>query len=73
MSNNYLKKFSTSLAIRGNTNQTYTEIPFCASPNGNYQENKQQIMVRMQEKGTVTHYWWESNLCNLFGNQHGGS
>jgi hypothetical protein len=32
---------------KGNANQNYTEIPSHPSQNGNQQENKQQMLVKM--------------------------
>jgi hypothetical protein len=46
----------------GNANQNYTNIPFHPSYI-NHQENKQQVLVRMQEKkGILIYCWWECKL-----------
>jgi hypothetical protein len=53
------------LSYKGNTNQNYTKIPYHFSQNGYHQENKQQMLARMQKKGTFTHYWWEYKLVEI--------
>jgi hypothetical protein len=38
------------LKHKRHANQNYTKIPFHPVQNGNHQENKQQMLVRMQGK-----------------------
>jgi hypothetical protein len=46
MSNKYMKKCSTSSAIK---DENDTELPSHPSQNGYHQENKQQMLSRMRE------------------------
>jgi hypothetical protein len=49
----YMKKDSTSLSHKGNTNQKIIEIPFHLRQIGYYQENKEQSADKEREKGTL--------------------
>jgi hypothetical protein len=40
---------------KGNANQDYTDISSHPSQIGNHQENQQQMLERMKEKGTFIH------------------
>jgi hypothetical protein len=51
-----------TLSRKGNANQNYTKIPFGPSQTGHYQENKQQMLARIQGKGTLTLCWWECKV-----------
>jgi hypothetical protein len=58
----YMKKCSPSLAIK--KMQIKTTLRFDLTPFSYYhQEHEQQhMLVRMQEKGTLIHCWWECML-----------
>jgi hypothetical protein len=54
---------SNLISHEGNTNQNNTVIPSHPSQNGYHQDNKQQqMLVKMQTKGTLTHCWWEGKV-----------
>jgi hypothetical protein len=42
---------------QGNANESYIEIPFHSSQSDYHQENKQQTLARILEKGILIHYW----------------
>jgi hypothetical protein len=43
------------LSHQGIANQNYIEIPPYPNQNGCHQENKQQMVARIQEKGMLIH------------------
>jgi hypothetical protein len=50
------------VSYKGNENQHYTNIPSDPNQNDKHQENKQQMLMRMQGKGNPVHCWWECKL-----------
>jgi hypothetical protein len=60
------------LTHKGNANQNAnTKIACHPSQNGYHQENKQQMLVRMQKKELSYTIGRNSVCCNLYGNQYG--
>jgi hypothetical protein len=51
---------------KGNTNQNQTKIASQPSQICNHQENKQQqMLVSMQGKAVLIHWWWKSKLVQM--------
>jgi hypothetical protein len=61
------------LSHQGNANQHDTEIPPHPTQNGHHQENKHQMLVRMQmgwgcREGTLHTFVRKVNECRFYGN-----
>jgi hypothetical protein len=52
-----------------NANQKHTKIPPHSCKNSDHQKHhQQQMLTRMQKKGTLVHCWWECKLVQPLWN-----